>query len=292
MPKNVRIDNMPNRQFPPSLNAVGEYKSFLKRHGTPIACGQPVESFEFACSQRPYSNFAELFKKWVPGNADAPKHWPALAYAVFRYDFRNRELHRDWGLTSPTDIEKLLSDMHKQAGGLARTLGRLQLLSDRISDGAKPEAQAHLAHLNHVVSQAVAGLMSPQDGPENPFVEIGIAAKRRQFTAQLVYLEAGAKEALDQADQTQLSMPRLSKDRALKALVQMAKPIWQSLTNRVPSVNKVSSNSRGEVPDFVTFIQDLVEIANLAPLTIHGRETPAHRSKPTFKQVVTAFGAE
>lgn len=253
-----------------------------------MACGLPIDSFVFACSERPYSDFADLLKKWAPENVDAPKHLPALAYAVFLYDYRNQELHRDWGLTSPTDVKELLSDIHKHAGALSRKLGRLGLLAHRISDGAKPESQAHLAHLNQVISQAIAGLLSPQEANEDLFLELGIAAKRRKFIAQLIDVEVGAKDALHQADNSQLSMPRPSKDRALKVLVQIAKPIWQSLTNRVASVNKVCR----EAPDFVIFIQDLVEIANVARLTIRGRESPAHRLKPTFKQVVTAFAAK
>jgi hypothetical protein len=52
----------------------------------------------------------------------------------------------------------------------------------------------------------------------------------------------------------------------------MAKPIWQSLTGRKPSVNKVAGELRS---DFATFTQELVNIAG-------GPE-------PTFKQIQTAF---
>ena len=52
----------------------------------------------------------------------------------------------------------------------------------------------------------------------------------------------------------------------------MAKPIWQSLTRRKPSVNKVAGE---RTSDFVTFTQELAKIAG-------GPE-------PTFKQIETAF---
>ena len=52
----------------------------------------------------------------------------------------------------------------------------------------------------------------------------------------------------------------------------MAKPIWQSLSGRKASVNKVAGERRC---DFVTFVQELAKIAG--------------GPKPTFKQVQNAF---
>ena len=54
----------------------------------------------------------------------------------------------------------------------------------------------------------------------------------------------------------------------------MAKPIWQSLTGRKPSVNKVAGERKS---DFATFVRELAKIAG--------------GTEPTFKQVQTAFRA-
>jgi hypothetical protein len=69
-----------------------------------------------------------------------------------------------------------------------------------------------------------------------------------------------------------LRRARTSENRALRTLVEIAKPIWQSLTRRKPSANKVAGERKS---DFVTFVQELAKIAG-------GPE-------PTFKQVQAAF---
>ena len=90
--------------------------------------------------------------------------------------------------------------------------------------------------------------------------------------SRLVDVEVAAGYAQKRLDPELLRRSRTSENRALRTLVAMAKPIWQSLTGRKPSVNKVDGD---QPPDFVTFVQELANIAG-------GPE-------PTFKQIETAF---
>jgi hypothetical protein len=79
-------------------------------------------------------------------------------------------------------------------------------------------------------------------------------------------------KSLQRLDPELLRRSRTSENRALRTLVAMAKPIWQSLTGRKPSVNKVAGE---RTSDFVTFVQELANIAG--------------GTEPSFKQVQTAF---
>jgi len=94
------------------------------------------------------------------------------------------------------------------------------------------------------------------------------------FLHRLTDVEVAAQHAEKHRDPKQLRCTRASENRALGTLVAMAKPIWQSLTGRKPSVNKVGGE---RTSDFVTFVQELAKIAG-------GPE-------PTFKQVQTSFRA-
>jgi hypothetical protein len=114
--------------------------------------------------------------------------------------------------------------------------------------------------------------------------------RRDDFVKGIIRVEAAATTARNRClDESLLKRPKKGpENRALRALVTRAKPIWKSLTGRPPSVNKVhpSENkvhpSENKVhtqdrkePDFVIFVQLLADIAG--------------GPRPSFKQVQTAF---
>ena len=102
--------------------------------------------------------------------------------------------------------------------------------------------------------------------------DLGIPRRSKSAKVVLVEVEVAAGYAQKHLDPELLRRGRTSENRALRTLVAMAKPIWQSLTGRKPSVNKVAGE---RTSDFVLFTQALAEIAG-------GPE-------PTFKQIETAF---
>jgi hypothetical protein len=73
------------------------------------------------------------------------------------------------------------------------------------------------------------------------------------------------------------------RDRALASLVSVAAPIWTSLTNRPPSVNKVKVEVESEdvsgAPDFVRFVQQLVKISGKKPPSF-GQVSTDHNASP------------
>jgi hypothetical protein len=144
-------------------------------------------------------------------------------------------------------------------------------MSARLSDGTAPLAEPHLSWLDEIIAQAMAGELAADVNEQRlPIVHFA----RKDFLDRLVDVEVAAQHARKHLDPKLLRRGRASENRALRTLVAMAKPIWQSLTGRKSSVNKVAGERRS---DFVTFVQELAKIAG-------GPE-------PTFKQVQTAFRA-
>src|SRR5262249_39428749 len=144
-----------------------------------------------------------------------------------------------------------------------------QGMSARLSDGAAPLAGPHLSWADEIIAQAMVGEPAADVNEQRlAIVHFG----RIDFLRPLTDVEVAAQHAQKHLDPELLRRSRASENRALRRLVAMAKPIWQSLTGRKPSVNKVAGERRSA---FVTFVQELAKIAR-------GPE-------PTFKQVQTAF---
>jgi hypothetical protein len=100
---------------------------------------------------------------------------------------------------------------------------------------------------------------------------------KMNFLKRVGEVEAAATEALRRLDPKLLRHPpRRASIPALRTLVEMAKPIWESLTGRKPSAYKVEKKDReSDVPDFIIFVQELAKISD-CPI-------------PSFKQAAVAF---
>ena len=192
-----------------------------------------------------------------------------MAYVVSQYAFRSGQFEKYGAEPSPVQVRELLDEVQRSARSLSSALGRLQELAARLSDESAPLAGPHLAGMDAVIAQAIAGHLAPDVSEEH--LLIGHLA-RSEFMRRLANVDAAAEVARKHLDPNLLKRARTSENRSLRTLVGMAKPIWQSLTGRKPSVNKVGGERRS---DFATFVQELANIAG----------GPA----PTFKQVQTAF---
>jgi hypothetical protein len=257
------------RRFPPSLNAVkSEYKIFCDQYGSPITCDDRFANinFEHCCREFPRRMFEPMIKRWVTDPVHGIRHWPVMAYAGA---FRQQEFRKYGAEASPAHVRELLDEIRKSARRLTRALARIQEMSARLSDGTAPLAGPHLSWLDEIIAQAMAGELGA-DVNEQRLAIVHFA--RKDFLARLVDVEVAAQHAQKHLDPKLLKRTRTSENRALRTLVAMAKPIWQSLTGRKPSVNKVAGERKS---DFVTFVQELAKIAG-------GPE-------PTFKQVQTVF---
>src|SRR5262249_6575692 len=95
------------------------------------------------------------------------------------------------------------------------------------------------------------------------------------FFKRLIALSVAARTAAARLDKDLIARTRSASDDSLYNLVWRCAEIWTSLTDRPPSINKVTSGDRDDNrPDFVLFVCD---IARLATCT-----------EPTFNQVATA----
>jgi hypothetical protein len=260
------------RRFPPSLNAVkSEYQRFCEQHGGPIICDDSFAKidFEHCCRQFPRRRFRPIIDRCVTDPVHGIRHWPVMAFAASQYAFLQREFSKNEAEASPAQVAKLLDDIGKSSRRLRRALVQFQEMSARLSDGTAPLAGPHLSWLDEIIAQAMAGRPAA-DVNEEQLASVHFA--RLDFLGRLGDVEAAARYAQQRLDPELLRRSRTSENRALRTLVAMAKPIWQSLTGRKPSVNKVAGE---RTSDFVTFVQELAEIAG-------GPE-------PTFKQIQTGF---
>jgi hypothetical protein len=259
-------------RFPPSLNSVeSDYRIFCDQYGGPIICNDRFAKidFEYCCREFPRQKFEATIGRWVTDPVHGIRHWPVMAYAASQYAFRQREFSKYGAESSPAQVRELLDEIRKNARRLSRALVQFQEMSARLSDGAAPLAGPHLSWVDEIVAQAMAGQLAPEVNEERLAL---VHAARIDFLRRLVDVEVAARDVQERLDPKLLRRTRSSENRALRTLVAMAKPIWQSLTGRKPSVNKVAGERKS---DFVTFVQELAKIAG-------GPE-------PTFKQVQTAF---
>jgi hypothetical protein len=270
--REVRAMAENKRRFPPSLNAVkSEYKVFCDQYGSPITCDGRFADIhlEHCCRDFPRRKFEPTIKRWVTDPVHGIRHWPVMAYAASQYAFRQREFKKYGAEASPALVRELLDEIRKSARRLSRALARFQEMSARLSDGTAPLAGPHLSWMDEIIAQAMAGQLAPEVNEERLAL---VHAARMDFLRRLVDVEIAARDVQERLDPKLLRRTRTSENRALRTLVAMAKPIWQSLTGRKPSVNKVAGDRKS---DFVTFVQELAKIAG-------GPE-------PTFKQVQAVF---
>jgi hypothetical protein len=261
------------RRFPPSLNAIkSEYRRFCKEHGGPIICDDSFANIDLEryCREFPRRRF-EPIDRWVtdPDPNHGIRHWPVMAFAASQYAFRQREFSEYGAEASPAQVRELLDEIEKSSRRLRGALVQFQEMSARLSDGTAPLAGPHLSWLDEIIAQAMAG-RGAADVSEEQLASVHFA--RMDFLGLLGDVQVAAGYAQERLDPELLRRSRTSENRALRTLVAMAKPIWQSLAGRKPSVNKVGGE---RTSDFVTFVQELAKIAG-------GPE-------PTFKQIETAF---
>jgi CRISPR-associated DxTHG motif protein len=270
--REVRAMEGKTPHFPPSLNAVkSEYKIFCDRYGGPITCDDRFANidFEYCCREFPRQMFEPIIGRWVTDPTHGIRHWPVMAFAASQYAFRQREFNKYGAELSPAQVRELLDEIRKSARRLRRALFQFQEMSARLSDGTVPLAVPHLSWLDQLIAQAMAGELAAEVSEERLAI---VDSERSKFLRRLGDVEIAAEYVQDCLDPKLLRRGRTSENRALRTLVAMAKPIWQSLTGRKPSVNKVAGERES---DFVSFVQELAKIAG-------GPE-------PTFKQVQTAF---
>lgn len=142
-----------------------------------------------------------------------------------------------------------------------------------VRDRSEIIKELHLNFLEELLIQAVGGdPASTVD--EDIHVRMRNFQQYRDWRFRLYTLISGAQHCQNLFDQDLVSARERITIPGLRDLVGSLAAIWQSLTGRPASVEKVHSRE-GETPDFVMFVQGVV---TLAPET----------TVPTFSQVQTA----
>ena len=259
-----------NAAFPSNF-AVSELEKFIATYGEPINFGLPHDALEHSCEKYHFAFFEDVLTKWQTNSETGRRHWPMLAYSINQYVFIRKELKKAPDL-SASEVRALLNQITKSARNLASGLSLFHILPNLISDGGAPLASSHLAFLNQLIAEGVAGnpVLAPRDEGKYMF---DLDLERQRITNRLRDIETAATRAAESIDSTLLRRSRPLDDPALRTLVKTAGIVWTSLTTRQPSSSPIHSKNK-DVPDFVSFVQELVQIAQ-GPV-------------PTQKQVATA----
>jgi hypothetical protein len=191
----------------------------------------------------------------------ALKHWPWAAFAISQYLYETEERKKYTNEPTPQEIMELLSQVERSTHDLASALCQLQSLASRLTDPTSPYRRAHLAWLDALITQAVAGWLST-DVEEHSGSALKNYSAKMTFLKRLAGIEVVAKQARKRVDRKLLERERGQSNPALPNFVRRGGMIWRSLTGRKPSANKVA----GRDPDFVLFMQELARIgAGRAP---------------------------
>src|SRR6516225_5741653 len=227
--REVRTMDANKRRFPPSLNAVkSEYQVFCDRYGDPITCDGSFADidFEHCCREFPRQMFQPTIDRCTADPVHGIRHWPVMAFAASQYAFRQQEFKKYGAEASPAHVRELLDEIRKSARRLSRALVRFQEMSARLSDGTALLAGPHLAWMDEIIAQAMAGQLAPEVNEERLAL---VHAGRMKFLRRLVDVEVAARDVQERFDSKLLRRRRTSENRALRTLVAMTKPIWQSL---------------------------------------------------------------
>ncbi|MEX2166528.1 MAG: hypothetical protein WD852_05840 [Methyloceanibacter sp.] len=220
------------------------------------------------------------YNQWAPDELIAFQHWPWVAFAAAQYRFERAEKERyKTDELTPSEIEKLLRSIAKDAKALSRSLIQLHVLSVRIGDREAPERRAHLAWLDQFIAQNIIARSAQVVG--HPAAHLAAHSAKVDLLERLARLKSAAEDSRKRVNRDLLQRPRMQGDRGLGNLTWRAALIWKSLTGRKASVNLVTRSTkkvtRGESrwPDFALFVRNIAKVA-----CNHG---------PTLKEITTAF---
>jgi hypothetical protein len=249
-------------------------------------------TFAVYCKDYPSRCIVPILHQYQSDESSARKHWPFAAVAIGQYHFEieERAKYSDDEPT-PNEVEELLLEIERSAGKLKTGLCRLEALSYRMKDPTAPWRREYLAWLDAFVFQAVA------EFPSNDVNEIGLQllvadSAKQTFVKQLAVFEVAAKFAGKILDKKLLKRERGQTNSALPNFVRRCAEIWESMTGRKPSANKIHGTDRKD-PDFVIFLQRLARIGQPPRFARIGQALRLARirqaPKPTRDQVAVCL---
>lgn len=257
---------------------ASEFDVLCDEYGGPVPLCELVEPIALvcACQRFRFHQAWATYRDWEPDEARAKRYWPWVALAAAQYQFERDEKAKYADEPKPSELTALLNAIAISANNLGDDLARLQGLSYRLSDAETPERRQHLAWMRAYIAQSLAAGPRSEVDKADPALGIVTFAAIPEFCKRLAWLEMAARKAVERVSPELLRRVRPQSDRGLGFLVARALIIWESLTGRRASVNKViRKGSDDERPDFAIFITNVAKLAC-------GNE-------PTLNEIVTAF---
>lgn len=250
-------DKGPRKRLPSLSHITSEYDKLRDELGGPADIGVKVKHHALAIYCREYRSglIVPILLAYTKDETAARRHWPWAAFAISQFVFETKEREKYTDEPSPKEIIELLDQIRQAAHDLASGLAKLQTLSFRLNDPSAPHRRGHLAWLDTLISQAIAGRIS-NDVIEDAEELLAIDSNKMTFLMRLPDIEVAAKIAQKRIDKTLLGRERSQTDPALPNFVLRCGKIWMSLTGRKPSANKIA----GGDPHFVVFLKELAKI--------------------------------
>jgi hypothetical protein len=226
-----------------------------------------------ACHNFGFSRVEPTCRPYAQDNNEARRHWPWIALAASQYRLELEEKRTYTDEPKPSEILSLLDDVETAARRLVDLLCRMQQFAYRLEDAGNPNRRAHLSWIHEFLLQNLESARPEIDRDPEAFVQS--LTLNEIFLRQLVQLRVAARGARGRVDSRRLQRPKPQRDPAIYNLVWRSAKIWESMTGRQASVNKVHRRSGDTRPDFVLFV---ISIAKMAA---------NHEPAPT--EIATAF---
>ena len=248
----------------PSLSKIPtDLDRLYSELGGPALLPHEVSRREFAtyCNEFPFHEIGPVLFKFSNSDVIVKRHWPWVAFALGQYCLERQET-KDSLEPSPAEVIGLLTKIAASAKKLTDMLALLWQYGHRqVGVPGAPFRYAHIAYLDQLLSEALASLSDSKVSDE----EMHFWRVRSDLLDRLIILEHAAAAAVSQADKGLLKGKRGQIDLALHNFVVRCAEVWESVTPRVASASKVTrrvaSAGTGDDPDFVIFIQGLVDLA-------------------------------
>jgi hypothetical protein len=263
--------------WPPS-----EFDRLCKKFGKPIDLGIPIDRRlmddfrRYSVKHRPHQ-VIPILRLFAKGHDEttASRHYPWAAFAVGQYAFEIEQFARDKEAElEPKQMLELFERLASLSKELIAELSTCQGMAYRLFDPTSPTRRGHLAWLNAFFGQAIGG--HPTADLEN--YEITDDFQIPTLIKYLAHLQGAAMEAPKYFDEKLVARKPGKANPALRNFIDRSSRIWRSMTGRIPSANKVHTES-GENPDFVSFVRELAKVGRLAVPTRRQVETSLQQIK-------------
>jgi hypothetical protein len=270
------------RYWPPSLNSAPTELDKLYEDGGPAkVAGEPLDKrkFKSACDEYPLQRIAPLLRPFCQEEQAIRRHWPWAAFALSRYLFEIKERGQYSDERSPKEWKELLQAIAEGAQQLATNLAEVQAAAHRLADPSALLRRAHIAWFEELFARAAAGRADSTEADDDSQIVMDHFAKQA-FLRLLVDVERSAKSAVKNLDSSLLTRKRGQNNPALDQFVWLTARIWNSLTGRRASAQRLNSKDR-EDPDFVLFVSDLAKLGQALSPSRREIETGLRNRRPT-----------